>query len=42
MRKLQPTSPSALFYGVAANLLKEHWRKTAAEQGTQSGEGVFS
>jgi DNA-directed RNA polymerase specialized sigma24 family protein len=31
---LQPASPSALFYGVAVNLLREHWRKTAAEQET--------
>lgn len=29
--ELQGTSPSALFYGVAINLLREHWRKTAAE-----------
>jgi DNA-directed RNA polymerase specialized sigma24 family protein len=32
--ELQATSPSALFYGVAVNLLREHWRKTAAEPET--------
>ena len=27
--ELHQTNPSAFFYGVALNLLKEHWRKTA-------------
>jgi RNA polymerase sigma factor (sigma-70 family) len=31
--KLQATSPAALFYGVAHNLLREHWRKSASEPG---------
>jgi RNA polymerase sigma factor (sigma-70 family) len=30
--ELQATSPSALFYGVAVLMLKEHWRKTAIRQ----------
>jgi DNA-directed RNA polymerase specialized sigma24 family protein len=30
--ELQATSPSALFYGVALLLVKEHWRKTATRQ----------
>jgi DNA-directed RNA polymerase specialized sigma24 family protein len=29
--ELQPASPSAFFYGVAINLLREHWRKIASE-----------
>jgi len=35
--ELQGASPSALFYGVAINLLREHWRKTAAEPETLEG-----
>jgi DNA-directed RNA polymerase specialized sigma24 family protein len=31
--ELQAASPSALFYGVAINLLREHWRKSAHEPG---------
>jgi DNA-directed RNA polymerase specialized sigma24 family protein len=34
--ELQATSPSAFFYGVAAILLKEHWRKTAYREETLS------
>lgn len=30
--ELQQTNPSAFFYGVAVNLLKEHWRKTATRE----------
>jgi DNA-directed RNA polymerase specialized sigma24 family protein len=29
--ELQPDSPLALFYGVAANILREHWRKSLNE-----------
>ncbi len=36
--ELQATSPSALFYGVAVILLKEHWRKTASREGTLAGQ----
>ena len=32
--ELQAASPSALFYGVAINLLREHWRKIASEPET--------
>jgi len=30
--ELHQTNPSAFFYGVALNLLKEHWRKTASRE----------
>ena len=36
--EFQGASPSALFYGVAANLLREYWRKTAAEPETLEGQ----
>lgn len=36
--ELQATSPSALFYGVAVMLLKEHWRKTASREETLAGQ----
>jgi DNA-directed RNA polymerase specialized sigma24 family protein len=36
--ELQPASPSALFYGVAVNLLREHWRKTASAPETLENE----
>lgn len=31
--ELQAANPAALFYGVALNLLREHWRKSANEPG---------
>jgi DNA-directed RNA polymerase specialized sigma24 family protein len=31
--ELQAANPSALFYGVAVNLLREHWRKSARTPG---------
>ncbi len=35
--ELQAASPSALFYGVAVNLLKEHWRKSVNAPGPLDG-----
>jgi RNA polymerase sigma factor (sigma-70 family) len=36
--ELQPTTPSSFFYGVAVNLLKEHWRKTASREEMIAGQ----
>lgn len=36
--ELHATNPSALFYGVAVILLKEHWRKTASRDETLASQ----
>jgi DNA-directed RNA polymerase specialized sigma24 family protein len=36
--ELQSTNPSSFFYGVAVNLLKEHWRKTAGREEMIAGQ----